>query len=158
MLASALMTGPSVFVWGADGLGDGDLRRSRRRSGGGDQGLQVRVGEELLEVLDALPFVHHEHEAVADREPVVDAAARPLGLRSHLRELLAVIGQRLAERGYVTLELQGNDDAHDWIPSLGLRSGPRPAASTGTSPRRGTDHPAGPGSQARAAASPARAW
>ena len=62
-------------------------------------------------MLDALPFVHHEDEAVADREPVVDAAAGPLGLRGELRELLAVIGQRLAERGYVTLELQGDDDA-----------------------------------------------
>src|ERR1700746_391666 len=105
MLVSALMAGPSVYVRGADGLGDGDLRRRRGGAGRGDQGLQIRVGEELLEVFGALPFVHHEYEAVAHGEPVVEAAARPLGLRGHLRELLAVIGQRLAERGYVTLEL-----------------------------------------------------
>src|SRR3974390_3412148 len=34
---------------------DDDLRRLRRRAGRGDDGLHVRVGEELQKVLDALP-------------------------------------------------------------------------------------------------------
>src|ERR1051326_4806977 len=105
-----------VLVGRADGLGDGDLRRLRRGAGRGHQGLQLRVGEELLEVLGGLPLVHHQDEAVADPEAVVDAGARGAGFRGHLRELLAVIGHRLAELGHITLELKGDNDAHEPSP------------------------------------------
>ena len=81
VLASALIVVPSVLVRGGDGLGDGDLRRLRRGAGHRDKGLQIRVGEELLEVLDGLPLIDHEDEAVADREPVVDGS----GWAGHLR-------------------------------------------------------------------------
>src|SRR5579862_134324 len=134
MLASALMVVSLVLVRRGDGLGDGDLRRLRRGAGHRHKGLQVRVGEEVLEVLGGLPLVHDQDEAVADREAVMDAAARRLSLSGHLRELVAVTGQSLAELSHVTLELQGSDDAHDLGPSLESCPARRAADSTGTSP------------------------
>jgi hypothetical protein len=64
----------SVLVRGGDGLRKRELGRSWGRADLPDEGLQLRVREELLEVFDALPFVVDHDEAVADPEPVVDAA------------------------------------------------------------------------------------
>ena len=70
-----------------------------------DEGLQVRVCEELLEMRSGLPFINHDDEAVADREAMVYPAARRPGVLGHLREITAMISQSLAEPGDVTLEL-----------------------------------------------------
>ena len=90
---------------------DGDLRRSRRGTDRPDEGLQVGVGEELLEVLDALPFVDDHDEPLADPEPVVNTA-RGLGHVGDLRELTGPVGQSLAEHGGVALEFPDDQHTH----------------------------------------------
>src|SRR5205814_8402549 len=69
-------SGELVLVGGRDRLGDDHLRRRRRGTDGADELLQFRVGEELLEVLGALPFVHDEDEAVSGPETMMNAARR----------------------------------------------------------------------------------
>src|SRR5919201_776852 len=76
--AQALGEGPagvrSELVRRGDRLGHDDLGRFGVGADRPDEGLQVRVGHELLEVLDALPFVDDDDVAVADAEPVMQRA------------------------------------------------------------------------------------
>ena len=48
----------SELVWRADRLGHDDLGRFGGAPDRADEGLQVRVGHERLELLDAFPLVH----------------------------------------------------------------------------------------------------
>src|SRR5205814_8539766 len=87
-----------------------------------------RVGHELLEVVDALPFVDDQDVSVADAEPVVQPADS-LGCLGNLRELVGPVHQGLLELGRVALEL--TDDQHTHVKPL-------PSARAG-----GTGSPAG---------------
>src|SRR5690242_20440493 len=64
------------LIRGADRLRDRDLGLTLSARVDHHRG-DVRRLEELLERCGGLPFVDHEHEAVADAEAVVDRSARP---------------------------------------------------------------------------------
>src|SRR3954452_562702 len=62
----------SELVGGRDHLGDRDLRWRRISPDPADERLELRVAEELLELLRGLPLVDDQDEAVAYAKPVVD--------------------------------------------------------------------------------------
>src|SRR5262249_27647377 len=98
-----------VLVGRGDGLADDDLRGDRGGADRADERLQARVAEELLEGGRALPLVHHQDEAVADTEAVMNTAGGLRRLRD-LRELFGALRDGLAEYGGVSREL--GDDQH----------------------------------------------
>src|SRR6266516_21089 len=106
MLSSALMGFPSVLAGRLDRLGDGDVRR---RTGvatdRADERLQIRVAEELLELVGALPFVDDQDEPVAYAEPVVNRARARPGPFADLRELRRPVFERLPEDLGIALDL-----------------------------------------------------
>src|SRR4249920_877318 len=137
-----------VLVRRRDRLGDDHLRRSRGGADGADEGLQLRVGEELLELLDAVPLVDDDDEAVPDPETMVNPACRT-GHVAVLDELSRPVTKRLAERGSVALELRDDQHAHALTPYVS------PASVGGTSPGPMADQSS---ASAEAAASTPAAW
>src|SRR4051794_8365954 len=79
--------------------------------------------EELLELLAALPLVHHEHEAVAHRKAVVEAAHAP-SLLGDGAELVALAREEVAEAVGVSRDADCHDDAHMFSSCSWERSGP----------------------------------
>src|SRR5207248_10273128 len=74
----ALLSGPRPasgleLVGGHHGLRNGDVRFPGPAHGP-DEGVQFGVGEELAELLDRLPLVDEDDEAVDDAETVVNRA------------------------------------------------------------------------------------
>src|SRR5438876_1028764 len=131
-------SGASELVGRADRLGHDDLGRLGGAADRPDERLQVRVGHELLEVVDALPFVDDQDVPVADAEPVVQAADG-LGLLGDLRELVGPVHQGLLELGRVALELTDDQHTHVEIPPWRPRRRRR-ISGWYTSPGRRADH------------------
>ena len=102
---------------------DSDLRRAgcAHRA---DQGLDLRLGEELFELLRRPPLVHDDYDSVADSEAVVKAP-RTAGFLSDGGELARPIRHRISEHGGIAREFADDQYAHDnshrplsWAPSL----------------------------------------
>src|SRR3954452_16850419 len=96
-------------------LGDSDLRRRWVSADRTNEGMQARIGEELLEVPGGFPLVHDHDEAVTDPEAMVDRPDRLRAVRD-LRELIRPVGESLTELGSVPLELRDGNNAHDLGP------------------------------------------